>query len=1351
MRHTARASALQVLGTDLADLEGGCQVQAYQHFQMVLNQRATRALGFAQERANGQWRGWAPFLLRRIRTVHTRTASHLDLSDDVISMLYDPQGQRNQWAAFALANVPRYGLMQLYGGIADAPEPLAAVRAALRGSLRLHAALLGRFRQSLFTFFTPDEGAAYYNLLWDCECTAALIGQLVPRVKAGLGGMQSGTLAFGAVQDAQEQLEVIAAGIGPVPYAVVTQVEPLAAPDIRSILLQTADILSHYASRVRGQEQASLSAAIPLWVNPTGAVMQQQYRSAELGQAQRRLYEERSGQRVAAGQSSETARFAQAAESGKTYAGSEAKQYRETQHIAERLGEREHSVAQLERAYSETYQAHKSYAGSEAGSLHESGVQRLTESGQRGQQVGEQGQLYSVEGLDEATHGNRYGAGGRSESTAFSESAAYSGGSTRQWSGDYTEQSERAFTHSGQDQEARNYENVIYRATTENGQEAFNRQQTQDQRQDVYRQDQFAEQQDSARFVPGMMGMGAGTETATGQRGNIVNERALQDASVDGGGQSHRQLDTGIEERGAGLEDVQYQRDGTEAESLARQWTGNERAATSEWRSGGGTRSSQTGYGYTEAYGDTRRVDRTSDRAWESEVASEADWQQEVAATFARDTAFARTFSGTLSETGSRAGQLVQADVLTAERHLERDIARSTEGARSEEVSGQLRQTETSRGAAVREEAMIGTGREYATTLANSQAGGLISSAGLLQASTRGVAGPSGGSLIGGLSWSRSIEDAVQAQLAELLQLQVSRCRAGLNTGLFLTQVTLFAPNATILEQLGAAAIAAFREEEAVVAPVALRAGDATLWAHAVRLEFDPRKEPAAFIDTYQHAQVLTSNELAALTHPLRLSSGTISASLEPWPENLSRRHTQGELPLGEVLDLNLQPDPDNVYRISRDKLMHTVIVGDSGSGKSNAAFWLVAQIVNRLRVDAQGHPLPTETYGPLTAAPTGGRAAIGCVIFDPTGEWRKLSRLLHPQDFRFYSLTEPDYHHLHFNPLCIPSPHIDPAMWAATVAKQWLLAYPAGGTAFNLLKGAALDAYRAAGVIDELGAYYPARSQDVTMSDLRRALGEKLAELKRTREDNISAGVAKRIYDKLEEYLPGGVYYRAYGRAGGTGVAEWVDPHRATVITGKFGDDGPLKQFIVGLMVAGIFAHADGAYDYYLRNGLPVPETLIFVEEAHVVMRSDAASQTETAQAIGEDAGLWNNITDRGRKLGLYLFTSAQHWAPLPAGVVTSTALVIAQKTSTLEDAEIAVPKLGQLPGKTSIDEYSKWTLKLLKLPTGVGFVRRTRETLEHEEGMEIFPVQFYNLSAIAPPSDAELDYVLRQGGALC
>jgi len=100
-----------------------------------------------------------------------------------------------------------------------------------------------------------------------------------------------------------------------------------------------------------------------------------------------------------------------------------------------------------------------------------------------------------------------------------------------------------------------------------------------------------------------------------------------------------------------------------------------------------------------------------------------------------------------------------------------------------------------------------------------------------------------------------------------------------------------------------------------------------------------------------------------------------------------------------------------------------------------------------------------------------------------------------------------------------------------------------------------------------------------------------------------------------------------------------------------------------------------------------------------------------------------------------------------LPSGVVTSSSIAIIQKVSTVKDAEIAVSKAGRLPGKTSLDDYSKWTLSVLNMPTGVGYVRRTRKTLNQESEMEIFPVQFVDISGIVPPADTELKNIVKRG----
>ena len=83
---------------------------------------------------------------------------------------------------------------------------------------------------------------------------------------------------------------------------------------------------------------------------------------------------------------------------------------------------------------------------------------------------------------------------------------------------------------------------------------------------------------------------------------------------------------------------------------------------------------------------------------------------------------------------------------------------------------------------------------------------------------------------------------------------------------------------------------------------------------------------------------------------------------------------------------------------------------------------------------------------------------------------------------------------------------------------------------------------------------------------------------------------------------------------------------------------------------------------------------------------------------------------------MGLYLWMLAPHWEPLPSGVVTSSSIAIRQTVTTVKDGDHDVTKAGRLPGKTSIDDYSKWTLSALNVLTGMGYVLRTRETLSHE-----------------------------------
>ena len=1312
-------------------------------FSMTLTPDGASLHAYAWALPHG-WRAWSPHALRILRKPYRHARTHLELTDDVVSSLYDPQGARNTAAAFGLANVPELGLVQVYGGLATAETQDKAVQAAALNSARLVAALQGRFRQSRFTLLSGDEASALYNHLWACRYTASLIGQIVPRIAPGMGSSHG--INQLVTTDAQEQLEVIAAALAGEPFAVLTLAHPLHALDIRRMLTDTAQALSYFASKVKQSESANVSAVLPLFLNPVAVFSEQTHRATQVTRADQRLRTEQNAHRLAAGQSDAVSAYRRETASHEAHQGQENTAYSDRQRISERINEHEESQVSLERDYADSYSLSRSYSGSEAGVMQTQGARDAIQQGNRQQHTDEMGQLHSVESIDEQVAGVRSGAGSRSSVENFSVGESYAGGSSRTWEGGYNEQTERSFSGAGNEHTQGDYQQAEIGVSNEASSEGFVHSTESDVQGDGAQMQTYAEQGVEANLAPRIFGIGGGETMEAGESGNMYESRDHELADVTGSLETDRTSQQSAITGGIQQADTSYDRSGNQQEALGQTWQGNETVQTSEWRSGGGVRSSQTNYGYSEAYQDASHTDREAQRAWESAVDQDAAWQQATRDGYQGVEHFARTFGGSYAETGQRSGHLSQQDTIVADRALQRETHRFVNGFRSETFDGYRNSQEQIDGAEARQEAMIGAGREYVQAQATEQVGATVANMGTTQVTTRGVMGPSGGSLVAGLAFARQTVDAQRDLVAQLLDQQVRRLSAGLDTGLFLTQVTLLAPDAARLERLAAASIAAMREENVVV-PVAARAGDETLWQRAITLDFDERAEDAGPFDTLRHAQTLTSNELAALVHPIRISDGTISASLDAWPDDLSHRRTQGEIALGTVLDINLQPDPNNVHRFRADELMHAVIVGDSGSGKSNSALWFVSQVVNALREDEHGIPIPAPTTGPASTLRLGGTPCIGVTVFDPTVEWRKLGKLISAQDFQFYSLTDPWDYPLQFNPLRIPSPYLHPAKWAAAFAKHWLLAYPAGVTGFHQLKGAVLDAYRAMGVIEEDGRVYLERSANLNMENLHTALVARYKALSEERKDSITSGVVKRIIDKLEEFLSKGVYHHAFGQPGGTTVEDWTAPDKATVITGKFGDDGPLKQFIIGLMVSGIYQHADERYESYLRRRKAIPQHLLFVEEAHVVMRSDASTQTEIAQAIGEDAGLWNNITDRGRKLGLYLWTSAQHWEPLPSGVVTSSSIAIIQKVSTVKDAEIAVSKAGRLPGKTSLDDYSKWTLSVLNMPTGVGYVRRTRKTLDQESEMEIFPVQFADISGIVPPADAELERIVGGG----
>ncbi len=1322
------------------------------NFQLILSDNKEHLRAYVVRLASGQFVAWSPYFLRVLRKNARTLRSHLDLADDVVSTLYDPQGERNTSAIFSLANVPNWGLFQLYGGRALAPSLEAAVALAEQGSARLISALKGRFRQSNGGPLEVEEATAYYRHLLACRCTAAMIGQPVRRVAASAAGADGVGQLIAA--DAQEQLETIVAGLEDVPFALQVTIAPYAAQEINALLQMTARELSRFASLVKGSDSLSISISPGSLLTPIGGTIRQDQRSTGISRVERLSALEEQAHQLEAGRSQGQSDWQRQQQSQEHFNSHTETQYAAGAHITEHSKEHEQAQVHLDRTYAEQYQAHKTYNGVENSVLRDTTQRSSEQQGTRHTDTGEQGSLNAHDSISEATSGNRSGSGNRNETNQYSFGESASFGSSKSWGGSEHEQSSSQFAGSGGEQTSGGYQAADSRSGTGQEQSTYQRAGESNAGGDGVRMETHASQELSARAgaqvggtVPGLGGAwvsGEQTQVA-GQRGQSYEARDHETVQSSGqAGERHQTGETTVS-TGARTSDQDYQRNGQESNAQQRSWGGSESISGTEYRSGGGTRTDNVSYGYNEAYSDQHHTDRDSNRTWDSQVAQNVAFQQQSQEASRGVQSMVKSYSGFLDETGTRQGQLTQDDRIATDREISRETDRSESGWRSESQAGDIAKQQTEQGQMSMQQAVMSDAESYARRSSAQLAGETGSFAGSGLTTTRGVMGPGGAGVFAGLSFSRQTMDA-QRELATLLfQQQRDRLFAGLNTGFFRVQSVLMAPEPLILERLVGAALSAWREEEVAV-PLTARSGDEALWDRAVRFDLDERVEDNP-LEPKAYSQGLTSNELAALVHPLRVEGkGGVSATLRPFPSCLGLVRGQGELELGLEISPTTSETTDLVYRLAGRDLMHMLLVGASGSGKSNAAIWIVSQIVNRLReVPETGMPLPVALTGPLHIDVPAGRPALGVTVFDPTGEWRRLASMVLTNEFHFFSLTDPHFCPLGFNPVAIPSPYITPKDWISIFAKQWALNYATGGTGMALVQRSLRLLYEEHGVFQN-----PAQSANLTLDHLYQKAKELLEELQKSRQDNISPGILKRIVDKLEEFTPGGLHYENFGQPGAPDLERLLWPYGVTVVEGAFKDE-MLKGFIVGLLGAATFNHSAGKYEAQIKlhGTLNVRRHLFVFEEAHVVMKSGDKT-TEAQAAVEQTAGIWDDIADRGRKYGQILMTAAQHWLGLPEGVVGSAKIVIAQGINTMEDAKAAVAALGIRPGTGAMDEVTQVIDQLLDMPVGVGICKRKRLPKSREDEQKPVACLFPDISSIEPPTDGQLAYMLAHAAQL-
>lgn len=489
----------------------------------------------------------------------------------------------------------------------------------------------------------------------------------------------------------------------------------------------------------------------------------------------------------------------------------------------------------------------------------------------------------------------------------------------------------------------------------------------------------------------------------------------------------------------------------------------------------------------------------------------------------------------------------------------------------------------------------------------------------------------------------------------------------------------------------------------------------------------------------YKYSSILKSSEIAAYSHPPRISVGGLDSRVEDRPcmrvpnDRQDKEIFIGNIINGERFNKKQYEKYGNGYMtdfkisIGSNELHHTVISGASGSGKSVAATRMVAGLYNN-----------TEIVDPVTKKKSKRRI----LILDPNGEWRLMANVVQdPSKFRFFSVGNPLYRPLKMNLLRIPK-YISATDYYSMVTEHFCSAYGLLDRAEAQIKSVIYDLYEREGVFDKLDDPFWAyeRSKNITLEDVYDKVAEEKTRAEKAGErynvDALTTYLTRlQMYkkNKAKEYL-------MFCNKGGMSVDEVLGNDSVTVIESN-GLASGAQSFFFTLLMDGIFRYAQATGGFY---GKPDQyETFIILEEANTVLcPSDSGGGSNNNGKSEGSAALkrFSDLLNQGRKYGLFVWTITQTIGMMPESVIANSGIILAGKTEREQDINILVKMLG-FDGKFEDRDVAKW---FPRMPIGEFVVKFNKGFKEVDQ--EPMMVKIAQLN-IEKPTNEELDLKIQEG----
>ncbi|MFW6047215.1 MAG: helicase HerA domain-containing protein, partial [Candidatus Woesearchaeota archaeon] len=423
------------------------------------------------------------------------------------------------------------------------------------------------------------------------------------------------------------------------------------------------------------------------------------------------------------------------------------------------------------------------------------------------------------------------------------------------------------------------------------------------------------------------------------------------------------------------------------------------------------------------------------------------------------------------------------------------------------------------------------------------------------------------------------------------------------------------------------------------------------------------KEEIPDVVEGYRYTTILLPEELTSYCHTPRIESGGLRTVNENIPYFSVPKHDDGEIYLGHVISPE-NGEPTNLkYTLKSNELMHGLIAGASGAGKTQTALRFINGIVNEMKLPA--------------------------LILDWKSDWRVLKYLVEPERFEYFGLDNFSAVPIKMN-LFLPPKNVPPTTWKEKILESLSVSFGLGPKQYGILFEATQRIFWAKDVIiyqDRNENILPKKYDDDGILDLP---SQGVPELHPEWEENIYNVSLTDLYFQLKaekEYINSfgmqDTYESILTRLGYYASGELkklyaskdrdayrisdlmesgIDENKVMVLEG--GNLDPLnKKFVIHLFAQGIFLYAKALYGKTRKAN----KMLVVFEEAHQVIPNKNKGGNQAID-FGED--VFEALCNESRGYGLYNLIMVQSPSELPKNVVANCSIVIGHRVNDEEDA---------------------------------------------------------------------------------